>query len=226
MTVQNLLTIQKAAKFFRVSEKTLRRWEESGYLMPIRTSGGHRRYSPETLKDFKKNKKLIIKQKSFIQNISLPSLPKAHLIENNTEYPEVAIKVTQSKYHTEEKKAALFRKPSFFISRRIVTFATVGVLTLTVFVIALTSSKFKNAFEKLSPFKNQASEKTAQIESLKEKLTGKENLQARVLAASSFQNLSFNVAVESSFDENVYLPGTLNRLGNTFSAVSLVLISR
>jgi len=53
----NLVTIGKAAKILGVSEMTLRRWDESGRLVSIRTEGGHRRYDiskirPETVRKF------------------------------------------------------------------------------------------------------------------------------------------------------------------------------
>ena len=39
-----LVDIAVAAKILGVSKTSLRRWEKSGKLIPIRTSGGHRRY--------------------------------------------------------------------------------------------------------------------------------------------------------------------------------------
>ena len=54
-----LLSIQDAAKFLKVSTKTLRRWEEQGILTSERTAGNHRRYSFEKLTEFKNKKKQI-----------------------------------------------------------------------------------------------------------------------------------------------------------------------
>jgi len=57
------LSIKEAATFLGVAESTLRRWENEGKLTPERTSGGHRRYSKESLiafKDKKDNNKLTI----------------------------------------------------------------------------------------------------------------------------------------------------------------------
>lgn len=42
---QNHLTIGKASRILGVSTGTLRRWELSGQIEPIRTPSGHRRYS-------------------------------------------------------------------------------------------------------------------------------------------------------------------------------------
>lgn len=40
-----LIPIGEAARRLGVSADTLRRWEESGHLHPVRTLGGQRRYS-------------------------------------------------------------------------------------------------------------------------------------------------------------------------------------
>ena len=42
-------TIAKAAEILGVSPTTLRRWEASGKLIPIRTAGNQRRYSLQAL---------------------------------------------------------------------------------------------------------------------------------------------------------------------------------
>ncbi|WP_420811477.1 IS607 family transposase [Natranaerobius trueperi] len=57
------LSIKEAAAFLGVAESTLRRWENEDKLTPERTSGGHRRYSKDSLiafKDKKDNNKLTI----------------------------------------------------------------------------------------------------------------------------------------------------------------------
>ena len=46
-----LYSISEAAILLGVSTSTLRRWEEEGRLVPVRTAGGnHRRYSEEGVK--------------------------------------------------------------------------------------------------------------------------------------------------------------------------------
>jgi len=55
--MDRLVTIGQAAKILGVSEMTLRRWDEAGKLVSIRTEGGHRRYDiskikPETIHRF------------------------------------------------------------------------------------------------------------------------------------------------------------------------------
>ncbi len=46
-----LLTAQEAAEYLRVSLSTLNRIERRGLLYPLRTPGGHRRYTLEMLND-------------------------------------------------------------------------------------------------------------------------------------------------------------------------------
>ena len=48
--MDNLVSIGKAAKILGVSEMTLRRWDEDGRLVSIRTEGGHRRYDISKIK--------------------------------------------------------------------------------------------------------------------------------------------------------------------------------
>lgn len=50
--MSNLLTLKQASEYLNVSKETLRRWGKSGKLLPILTSGGHRRYQQETLDEF------------------------------------------------------------------------------------------------------------------------------------------------------------------------------
>lgn len=47
-----LLNIAQSAKYLNVSIDTLRLWDKSGKLKPLKTPGGHRRYDKSTLNDF------------------------------------------------------------------------------------------------------------------------------------------------------------------------------
>src|SRR5258708_5560613 len=81
------LSIEEAAKYLSVSTKTLRRWEASGVLSPVRTKGGHRRYTQSDLtgikdKEQKKPRKIYVKhlvKKTVINN--LPIIPKVLITE-------------------------------------------------------------------------------------------------------------------------------------------------
>jgi excisionase family DNA binding protein len=52
MADNELLTIKEAARLMGVCENTLREWDESGKMKPIRTAGGHRRYSIKTIREY------------------------------------------------------------------------------------------------------------------------------------------------------------------------------
>ena len=47
-----LLNIQQASDYLGVSKDTLRKWDRGGKLKPLKTSGGHRRYSIQDLDKF------------------------------------------------------------------------------------------------------------------------------------------------------------------------------
>jgi excisionase family DNA binding protein len=47
----DLLTAREAASYLRVSLSTLNRMEQRGLLKPLRTPGGHRRYTVEMLNE-------------------------------------------------------------------------------------------------------------------------------------------------------------------------------
>ena len=47
----DLLTAREAASYLRVSLSTLNRMEQRGRLKPLRTPGGHRRYTVEMLNE-------------------------------------------------------------------------------------------------------------------------------------------------------------------------------
>lgn len=51
--MEELLKIGKAAEYLQVSEDTLRLWDKAGKLKPIKTAGGHRRYSIKQLDEFR-----------------------------------------------------------------------------------------------------------------------------------------------------------------------------
>ena len=40
-----LLSIKDAASYLNVSQDTLRKWDNTDKLKPLKTAGGHRRYS-------------------------------------------------------------------------------------------------------------------------------------------------------------------------------------
>jgi putative resolvase len=50
--MSKLLTIKQASEYLNVSQDTLRKWDKSGKLNSLTTSGGHRRYLQEDLDKF------------------------------------------------------------------------------------------------------------------------------------------------------------------------------
>ena len=61
--MSKLLTIKETSKYLNVSQDTLRRWDKSGKLKSLKTSGGHRRYSTDDLNDYiglKKDKDVLL----------------------------------------------------------------------------------------------------------------------------------------------------------------------
>lgn len=47
-----LLNIKDAASYLNVSQDTLRKWDKTDKLKPLKTAGGHRRYNTDTLDEF------------------------------------------------------------------------------------------------------------------------------------------------------------------------------
>jgi len=50
--MSKLLTIKQTAEYLNVSTDTLRKWDKSGKLVPLTTTGGHRRYQQEQLDSY------------------------------------------------------------------------------------------------------------------------------------------------------------------------------
>lgn len=50
--MEKFLKIGNAAEYLHVSEDTLRLWDKTGKLKPIKTAGGHRRYGTKQLDEF------------------------------------------------------------------------------------------------------------------------------------------------------------------------------
>lgn len=50
--METFIGIRKAAELLAVDITTLRRWEKAGKLIPLRTPGGHRRYTETQLVHF------------------------------------------------------------------------------------------------------------------------------------------------------------------------------
>jgi excisionase family DNA binding protein len=81
---QTFLTIQDTAKLLKVSTKTLRRWEAKGTLVPVRTSGGHRRYTLPQVKEYKESLKIKKIKPQISGPVVLPTITTTAVPVNNT----------------------------------------------------------------------------------------------------------------------------------------------
>ncbi|CAN5132503.1 excisionase family DNA-binding protein [soil metagenome] len=62
MTKLKCLTTKEVARLCRVSDATVKRWEDAGLLQSERTSGGHRRFRAEEVIRFQREQELGLKQ--------------------------------------------------------------------------------------------------------------------------------------------------------------------
>jgi len=62
MTNLKCLTTKEVARLCRVSDATVKRWAEAGFLQAERTSGGHRRFRAEEVARFQRDQVLGLKQ--------------------------------------------------------------------------------------------------------------------------------------------------------------------
>lgn len=62
MTDLKCLTTKEVARLCRVSDATVKRWQEAGLLQSERTSGNHRRFRPEEVARFQRAQNLGLKQ--------------------------------------------------------------------------------------------------------------------------------------------------------------------
>ena len=77
-TSDNLLPIKEAAKFLKVSTKTLRRWEKQCLLIPQRTPGNQRRYTQDQLQSFAAPKPQLIQPlNTHLLQVESPPAPSA-----------------------------------------------------------------------------------------------------------------------------------------------------
>lgn len=83
--MKSILTIQEVSEKLRVSKHTLRFWEKEfeGYFVPLRTSGGQRRYTQEHLSMIMKIKMLKGKGQTLAQIKDIFNL------ENKNEFKKI-----------------------------------------------------------------------------------------------------------------------------------------
>jgi hypothetical protein len=167
-----LASIQDAAKLLNVSTKTLRRWEARGVLVPVRSSGGHRRYDLNQVRELKGNRKHIR-----ISTVASASAPAPRLEAKD-------ISVLYERLHVDQKKVLRFVAVAVTIF--VVIFATVkftpqvAIDTVKSRILGLKVSE-----DVSSSFQNDR-EKTGAV----------------LAAATGSEKPSFNINIESAFRDN------------------------
>ncbi|KKQ84313.1 MAG: Filamentous hemagglutinin family outer membrane protein [Candidatus Woesebacteria bacterium GW2011_GWB1_38_8] len=216
---QKLFTIEQAAQALSVSTKTLRRWEQKGVISPIRTIGGHRRYSLETLKT--------LKLKSKRPSYEFPL--KINLFEQEQKLPEIYVPEKQKYFAEQATNEALsyVYKYTPRIYKKIFFICLVTLLTSITLYEIVQKTKFAPV---ISLFEN------LKIESDESRLSD-QVLPLKVLAASSMQNVQLRVFTQSIFeqdasfratidvDKDATIGGILILEGNTINSTDDILIN-
>jgi hypothetical protein len=197
------LPIQEAARFLKVSEKTLRRWEEKNVLVPIRTPGGHRRYTALQLQDFKKARKTkvlpIITTETYETPVPTPVFTQTSPLLY-TEPPAA----TERKSFTLPKVPTLpsFKLPSF--STSLSDILALGAFSFSLLVVVLLTRMVPNTVARQFIADKSASFAPARfiaaVSGKKAKSEGK--LTAQVLGTDN-QYIQFTLNVDTLFNEEV-----------------------
>ena len=54
--MEKLMNLKEAMEYLHASKSSMHRWDKEGKLVPLRTSGGHRRYKLKDLEEFSNDK--------------------------------------------------------------------------------------------------------------------------------------------------------------------------
>ena len=239
------LSIHEAANFLGVSSKTLRRWENASKLIPLRTEGGHRRYTLAQIKAFKSaEKKPVIKAKLYKKPSSLnvvtpmsvvtsikpekpsPTVFQTGLAEISTETPRPQLPLVKKiepdsteiyhRLHIDQRRALNLMRNTFIATVFVAALVRTGTITKI-----LDANK-----DTISRIGHLSSNDVAISSGVAEKIKG------RVLAdQDSIQSTTFVVNVESSFRqpatfEQVIIAQTdLNLAGNSVTSSGDILIN-
>ena len=220
-----LLNINEAAKILRVSAKTLRRWEIKGVLKPQRTSGGHRRYLLPEIYAFKKQKgSHRITKKLITGESNEPLQNRRELRFENILLPQTKIDIKDLEFRKpEEITSASYQfipKPQKNVFRLSLAFLIIFILIYTTTLspggikLLIKDNKISQKISSLIQKENQLGE----IEKLKEALVKEE--MSKVLAATSFTNVSFGVNVLSNFNEDANFAGNIAANGGSLTTTS------
>ena len=234
MTNQNtpkFLTIDQASAYLKISSKTLRRWEDKGVITPLRTAGGHRRYTLEQIKEFrvKSNRKKIISAMiaEYIDSpVKYTPEPVAPKLPGKIVKPVLTQSTdTSGLYQTANLKHVFVNmaKPHKFLAMFSVLALVIITATTFGYKIVLKSDLKIGQLDSNNPIYN----KQNNFQEMKKLLVEDANNKAAgVLAATSFSNVKFSVNVESTFrqdsaflqnvniDQNAAIGGSVDIAGN------------
>src|SRR3990167_6852329 len=208
---QKKISIKQAAKLLKVSEKTLRRWEGSGKIVAHRTEGGHRRYSLLQIQNLKHRNKLSkVKPKlsypSFAKRPAPTPLPYERIL-----HPIETVSREESKIRFALPRKNTLKK--FFI--------------LSGFALVVMSFVSSNVVGNITRF--VASSKSILTSNLLFNAEIAENtipdIQKVLAERDALISTTFNVNVDTNFQENVDVAGNLNLSGNTFSSTDDLVIA-
>jgi excisionase family DNA binding protein len=229
-TAKTILSIKDAAEYLGVSTKTLRRWEARGNFLPIRTAGGHRRYQIDQLKSFKRYKRK--KQTRILKYIpqETASLPTTEVkqptkIESVDSRVHVKLKDEDIKFTKQLPKLykAIPKTQKNVLSLAFATFAVLLIITIVSnFQITKNFARSTKISEYIEPIQREVASIITGItsEQKAEELAKQEEIYAKVLAATSFENIKFTVNVESTFKKNATIDADLAVNGGDITSTS------
>ncbi|MBU0570376.1 MerR family DNA-binding transcriptional regulator, partial [Patescibacteria group bacterium] len=234
------ITINEAAKILGVAKKTLRRWESRGILIPARTSGGHRRYLLVKVENFKRIKKKRRVIKPLIKEVQKPpaieripavkTLPAKLQIQPKKTITDRVIRTTKKlPVHKDYDLASIMNQIYKSVPK---SYKSIVRVSLTIFFILLSTAFLgsKGPFENLR-LAQDIQEKLSSISLFKPapKETGIEKLKSdiangqispTVLAATSFNNVTFKVNVESFFANDANFKGNIAANGGNITTIA------
>src|SRR3989344_7536744 len=185
--MNQLFSIKDVANILGVSGKTLRRWEEKGILVPLRTRGNQRRYMRDQIDNFRQERGDLPEPQT-----ESPEITPSQLF---SEFPEQREVGTQ--YWTENaiKSILTFKKFAVYA-----VFAMVFVAGSGLIIAALNSANILNGGSKSISESPQASEVS----------TGGK---AVLGVGAEIDNLIFGVKVQSEFAESAQFLDTIKVAG-------------
>ncbi|KKR11168.1 MAG: hypothetical protein UT39_C0010G0001, partial [Candidatus Woesebacteria bacterium GW2011_GWA1_39_21] len=238
LPINDFLTIQEAAKKLRVSTKTLRRWEAGGKLVPIRTAGGHRRYTLTQIEEVKKPKAKDI-FKSFLTPPEISTSKIAEIAKEEARKEVINYKfwsldskdLTKVNEDEDQNKDLEILNNLYKITlpntRKLFGYYVLGVLLL---IITFTGLKF-NLLGRSVAFLSARNSKIAQIfdNYTTSFEANTDNMRNKVLADTTSVSLqSFNIYVETNISENLNVAKDLEISGGnlTSSATTFNLLNQ